>query len=56
MAIFVAGSWSGSLAEAHYAKTDPSYVVLDEEGTYNLDKVSLGTDRMYTSHFRTAKR
>ena len=30
VAIFVAGSWSGSLAEAHYAKTDPSYVVLDE--------------------------
>src|SRR5262245_23015034 len=28
--LFVLGSWSGSVAEAHYARTDPSYVVLDE--------------------------
>jgi phosphatidylglycerophosphatase A len=28
--VFVAGSWSGTIAEEHYARTDPSYVVIDE--------------------------
>jgi phosphatidylglycerophosphatase A len=29
-AIFVAGSWSGSVAEQHFAATDPAPVVIDE--------------------------
>ena len=28
--LFVAGSWSGSVAERHFSRTDPSYVVIDE--------------------------
>jgi phosphatidylglycerophosphatase A len=28
--LFAAGCWAGSVAEAHYARTDPGYVVLDE--------------------------
>jgi phosphatidylglycerophosphatase A len=28
--LFVAGCWAGSVAEAHYGRTDPGYVVLDE--------------------------
>jgi phosphatidylglycerophosphatase A len=30
VAIFVAGSWSGSVAERYYGRTDPSHVVADE--------------------------
>ena len=30
LAIFVAGSWSGSVAERHFASTDPGPVVIDE--------------------------
>jgi phosphatidylglycerophosphatase A len=30
VALFVAGSWSGSIAEQHFGATDPSAVVLDE--------------------------
>jgi phosphatidylglycerophosphatase A len=30
VAIFVAGSWSGSIAERYYGRTDPSHVVADE--------------------------
>jgi phosphatidylglycerophosphatase A len=29
-AVFVAGSWSAGVAERHFARTDPSYVVIDE--------------------------
>jgi phosphatidylglycerophosphatase A len=29
-ALFLAGSWSGSVAERHFGRTDPSAVVLDE--------------------------
>jgi phosphatidylglycerophosphatase A len=28
--VFVAGSWSGSIAERHFARTDPGQVVIDE--------------------------
>jgi len=28
--LFAAGCWAGSVAERHYARTDPGYVVLDE--------------------------
>lgn len=47
--------------DSHAADPDPlvvnrTYVVLDEEGTYNLDKISLGAGRMYISHFNKAKR
>jgi phosphatidylglycerophosphatase A len=28
--VFVAGSWSGSVAERHFRATDPGYVVIDE--------------------------
>jgi phosphatidylglycerophosphatase A len=28
--LFAAGSWSGSVAERHFARTDPSEVVIDE--------------------------
>ena len=28
--LFVAGSWSGSVAEHHFGRTDPSQVVIDE--------------------------
>jgi phosphatidylglycerophosphatase A len=30
LGIFAAGCWAGSVAEAHYGRTDPGYVVLDE--------------------------
>jgi phosphatidylglycerophosphatase A len=30
VALFAAGCWAGSVAEAHYGRTDPGYVVLDE--------------------------
>jgi phosphatidylglycerophosphatase A len=30
VALFAAGCWAGSIAEAHYQRTDPGYVVLDE--------------------------
>jgi phosphatidylglycerophosphatase A len=30
VALFVVGCWAGSVAEAHYGRTDPGYVVLDE--------------------------
>jgi phosphatidylglycerophosphatase A len=30
VALFVVGSWSGSVAERHFGGTDPSYVVIDE--------------------------
>ena len=30
VALFAAGSWAGSVAESHYGRTDPGYVVLDE--------------------------
>ena len=30
VALFVAGSWSGSVAERHFGTTDPSQVVIDE--------------------------
>jgi phosphatidylglycerophosphatase A len=29
-AIFVAGSWSGNVAERHFGRTDPGQVVIDE--------------------------
>jgi phosphatidylglycerophosphatase A len=29
-AVFVAGSWSAGVAERHFSRTDPSYVVIDE--------------------------
>jgi phosphatidylglycerophosphatase A len=29
-AIFVAGSWSGNIAERHFGRTDPGQVVIDE--------------------------
>lgn len=28
--LFAVGCWAGSVAEAHYGRTDPGYVVLDE--------------------------
>jgi phosphatidylglycerophosphatase A len=28
--LFVAGSWSGSVAERHFGRTDPGHVVIDE--------------------------
>ena len=28
--LFVAGSWSGSVAERHFGRTDPGHVVVDE--------------------------
>jgi len=49
-------AWQVYLAGHPGAQVNRTYVVLDEEGTYNLDKISLGTGRTYTSHFRTAKR
>jgi phosphatidylglycerophosphatase A len=30
VALFVVGSWSGSVAEQHFGGTDPSFVVIDE--------------------------
>lgn len=30
LALFVAGSWSGSVAERHFGRTDPGQVVVDE--------------------------
>ncbi len=30
VALFLAGSWSGGVAERHFGRTDPSAVVLDE--------------------------
>jgi phosphatidylglycerophosphatase A len=30
VAIFVAGSWSGNVAERHFGRTDPGQVVIDE--------------------------
>ena len=30
VAIFVAGSWSGNVAERHFARSDPGQVVIDE--------------------------
>ena len=30
VAIFILGSWSGSVAERHFATTDPGSVVIDE--------------------------
>ena len=30
VALFAIGIWAGSVAERHYARTDPGYVVLDE--------------------------
>jgi phosphatidylglycerophosphatase A len=30
VALFVIGSWSGSVAERQFARTDPSHVVIDE--------------------------
>jgi phosphatidylglycerophosphatase A len=30
VALFAVGCWAGSVAEAHYGRTDPGYVVLDE--------------------------
>jgi phosphatidylglycerophosphatase A len=30
VAIFVIGSWSGNVAERHFARTDPGQVVIDE--------------------------
>jgi phosphatidylglycerophosphatase A len=30
VALFVAGSWSGGVAEHHFGGTDPPYVVIDE--------------------------
>lgn len=30
VALFAAGSWSGTVAERHFGKTDPGQVVLDE--------------------------
>ena len=28
--LFIVGSWSGTVAERHFSRTDPSYVVIDE--------------------------
>lgn len=30
LALLAAGCWAGSVAETHYGRTDPGYVVLDE--------------------------
>jgi phosphatidylglycerophosphatase A len=30
VALFAAGTWAGSVAEAQYRRTDPGYVVIDE--------------------------
>jgi phosphatidylglycerophosphatase A len=30
LVLLAAGCWAGSVAEAHYGRTDPGYVVLDE--------------------------
>ena len=30
LALFVVGSWSGSVAERHFGRTDPGHVVIDE--------------------------
>ncbi|MBI4486688.1 MAG: phosphatidylglycerophosphatase A, partial [Acidobacteria bacterium] len=30
LALFAVGSWSGSVAERHFAKTDPGQIVIDE--------------------------
>jgi hypothetical protein len=48
-------AWQVYLAAHPDAQVDRSYMVLDEEGTYNLDKISLGAGRMYTTNFNRAK-
>lgn len=30
LALFILGSWSGSIAERHFGRTDPAQVVIDE--------------------------
>ncbi|HYX85875.1 MAG TPA: hypothetical protein VE777_12960 [Gaiellales bacterium] len=37
------------------ADVTEAFVVLDEEGTYNLDRISLGAGKMYTRDFGAAK-
>ncbi len=37
------------------ADVTQTFVVLDEEGTYNLDRISLGAGDMYTTGFGSAK-
>jgi hypothetical protein len=49
-------AYVASLADPADTQVDRTYVVLDEEGTYNLDKISLGAGRMYISSFTKGKR
>jgi hypothetical protein len=49
-------AWDVYLAAHPEAQVDRAYVVLDEEGTYNLDKINLGAGRMYVAHSNRARR
>ena len=49
-------AWQVYMAGHPGATVSRTYVVLDEEGVYNLDKISLGAGRMYISHWNRAKR
>ena len=49
-------AWQVYLASHPDAQVNRTYVVLDEEGTYRLDKISLGAGRMYISSFTKGKR
>ena len=49
-------AWQVYASSHSGAKVNRAYVVLDEEGTYSLDKISLGAGRMYISHSNRAKR
>jgi hypothetical protein len=49
-------AWQVYLSTHPDAQVNRAYVVLDEEGTYNLDKISLGAGRMYIRSFTHAKR
>jgi len=49
-------AWQVYVSSHPGVQVNRAYVVLDEEGTYNLDKISLGAGRMYIGHFNRAKR
>ncbi|HET7172130.1 MAG TPA: hypothetical protein VFI18_10870 [Gaiellales bacterium] len=51
----ISTAWQVYLAAHPGVQVDQAFLVLDEEGKYNLDRVSLGADRMYISHFNRAK-
>jgi hypothetical protein len=49
-------AWQVYVAAHPDADVTQTFVVLDEEGTYNLDRISLGTGEMYQTAFGSAKR